>query len=940
MSSGGSSNNNVYLSSHRPRYPVVEWTDDTYAQYLTVMEGLLADALDADLVKSTVHRTYEVARDTNEWSVYHRVVPPRRHEYVCFGKLKTTLSAIQAALYTKDSFEFRSVCALLYPAHIEDAALLQVVHQRTRADRGRFFGIKFVALNAPSGLDAKTTVKEFLYVESCLVQARLEAYQAPPARKYPEHFRALGFDLPADATSTRWHQPVLTCQHEFCLLTLDDILRDSMDITLELVPSHSCTIYLYDRQSRMLNTKASTNSKRQLDVKFAPGMGIVGRCFSRKVAVHLEKPGENSLFEAKSDGRQNKAAESMLCIPLVIHERAVGLFQLVNRVVEKKDKLKDLDRYMEGFDNLSMNVIEHLGDTHNENAFHSRDITTLMEYASLVAAMDLLNMLNGKLTTNYDFDAPDLSPDRKPSTCLEPTRRPSSKSPSKSKYAPKARSVLSLPLSPTSIKERLVQRMRALRIQKTYRGRLGRVRVQRIRTARSVIADAVFQYAQRKKSNSTVKRKVGSPRTRKLWAQTSSTLLTERTKLKNKKVTNIQKLFRGNKARAEVKQQFGVSNPAKMYRSFVKLQARFKGRLVRKLIQKHTVLQHKATKTAIPPFGVVRMRCHNAEPREQSMAYPRCHTGVNQYLVAKRGQIQDLGPLFDRFRLHQEVPPPRSLHALQLPRVRPPRPQDDEPDVAIAFNTRRLVAAHSLSTNVPLPLLTCQGPKSHSKPHDASQKLRQTYHTDVMPHRRQSTVARYPVKGHHVEPGANQDAHMYGIHHYREYRTRAYTTAVGAPAIPAPPSQSRQPSRHRPFLCLVQHTDDAKREGIRKALEELKSYYRSRVVPGPVHRRKSIKEVMDECTKLATTKSMTILVHRVKTTPGVDFNAMLLTPEIPEEPVTEMDSVDSLALEYRPVTPMLEAIRLVPPEPPLIPTTSRLDCIFGDSSTSAPACPS
>ncbi|ETW05747.1 hypothetical protein, variant [Aphanomyces invadans] len=814
-------------------------------------------------------------------------------------------------------------------------------------------------------------------------------------RKYPEHFRALGFDLPADATSTRWHQPVLTCQHEFCLLTLDDILRDSMDITLELVPSHSCTIYLYDRQSRMLNTKASTNSKRQLDVKFAPGMGIVGRCFSRKVAVHLEKPGENSLFEAKSDGRQNKAAESMLCIPLVIHERAVGLFQLVNRVVEKKDKLKDLDRYMEGFDNLSMNVIEHLGDTHNENAFHSRDITTLMEYASLVAesiaqalcrqeakdpakdkgnsAMDLLNMLNGKLTTNYDFDVPDLSPDRKPSTCLEPTRRPSSKSPSKSKYAPKARSVLSLPLSPTSIKERLVQaaikcqahgrgwlvrkhhplarlrlerlahhevqRMRALRIQKTYRGRLGRVRVQRIRTARSVIADAVFQYAQRKK-NSTVKRKVGSPRTRKLWAQTSSTLLTERTKLKNKKVTNIQKLFRGNKARAEVKQQFGVSNPAKMYRSFVKLQARFKGRLVRKLIQKHTVLQHKATKTAIPPFGAVRMRCHNAEPREQSMAYPRCHTGVNQYLVAKRGQIQDLGPLFDRFRLHQEVPPPRSLHALQLPRVRPPRPQDDEPDVAIAFNTRRLVAAHSLSTNVPLPLLTCQGPKSHSKPHDASQKLRQTYHTDVMPHRRQSTVARYPVKGHHVEPGANQDAHMYGIHHYREYRTRAYTTAVGAPAIPAPPSQSRQPSRHRPFLCLVQHTEDAKREGIRKALEELKSYYRSRVVPGPVHRRKSIKEVMDECTKLATTKSTTILVHRVKTTPGVDFNATLLTPEIPEEPVTEMDSVDSLALEYRPVTPMLEAIRLVPPEPPVIPTTSRLDCIFGDSSTSAPACPS
>ncbi|RHY93975.1 hypothetical protein DYB31_016150, partial [Aphanomyces astaci] len=121
---------------------------------------------------------------------------------------------------------------------------------------------------------------------------------------------------------------------------------------------------------------------------------------------------------------------------------------------------------------------------------------------------------------------------------------------------------------------------------------------------------------------------------------------------------------------------------------------------------------------------------------------------------------------------------------------------------------------------------------------------------------------------------------------------------------------------------------------IRKALEELKSYYRSRVVPGPVNRRKSIKEVMDECTSLASSRSVSILVHRVKTAPGVDFSATLLGPEIVEEPVSEMDSVDSLALEYRPVTPMLDAIQLVPPEPHFIdiPTISRLDTIFVDSN--------
>ncbi|ETV87067.1 hypothetical protein H257_02073, partial [Aphanomyces astaci] len=65
-------------------------------------------------------------------------------------------------MYTSDSFGFRSVCALLYPAHIEDAALLQVMHT---ADRSHFFGVKFVALNAPSVTDEIASTKEFLYAE-------------------------------------------------------------------------------------------------------------------------------------------------------------------------------------------------------------------------------------------------------------------------------------------------------------------------------------------------------------------------------------------------------------------------------------------------------------------------------------------------------------------------------------------------------------------------------------------------------------------------------------------------------------------------------------------------------------------------------------------------------------------------------------------------------
>ncbi|RHY43175.1 hypothetical protein DYB30_008464 [Aphanomyces astaci] len=168
MSSGGSTgsyNNNAHLlasNNQRRRYPVVDLNDETSFRYLTTMEGLLADALASDLRKSSVHRCFDVIRETDEWSIHHRVLAPRRHEYVCFGRHTTTLASLQDAMYTSDSFAFRSVCALLYPAHIEDAALLQVMHT---ADRGHFFGVKFVALNAPSVTDEIASTKEFLYAE-------------------------------------------------------------------------------------------------------------------------------------------------------------------------------------------------------------------------------------------------------------------------------------------------------------------------------------------------------------------------------------------------------------------------------------------------------------------------------------------------------------------------------------------------------------------------------------------------------------------------------------------------------------------------------------------------------------------------------------------------------------------------------------------------------
>ncbi len=78
---------------------------------------------------------------------------------------------------------------------------------------------------------------------------------------------------------------------------------------------------------------------------------------------------------------------------------------------------------------------------------------------------------------------------------------------------------------------------------------------------------------------------VMSPQTRRQWAMTSKLLLDVHHREQKRKITYIQKLFRGHKTRESIKAQFGVSNPGKVQRLFTKLQARYRGHIVRKAMK-------------------------------------------------------------------------------------------------------------------------------------------------------------------------------------------------------------------------------------------------------------------------------------------------------------------------------------------------------------------
>ncbi|KAH9101499.1 hypothetical protein AeMF1_021773 [Aphanomyces euteiches] len=777
-------------------------------------------------------------------------------------------------------------------------------------------------------------------------------------RKYADHFRALGFDIPFDECLGNGN--FVECNYETCSLSLEDIIRAVMATSIDLVPSHSATVYMYDRKSRMLVAKASTNAKRELDVKFAPAMGIVGRCFSRKVVVNLEQPGRDPLFEAKSDGKVNKQAESMLCVPFILEDKAIGLLQLVNRIGKKRDKLQELDRYSEGFDTLKFTA-DHQHEV-NENAFGANDIACLVEYLALVVpslvncirrldatnsvnksgdnsgALDLINLLNGTLMSDdYEDNNPEPQEDTPEIVVVRKPRPPSKRRPPRLEHSfsfPKPTINMRETFVKAAVKcqscgrgwlvrrQRILDKLRLERaareeirkaaaccIQRAFRDMRRRSQYNRKLWARSRICSAILQYISRHRGDLALPMlQEGSTLTRQVWDQTYKALLKEHAKRKHGRVTKIQKIYRGHKARTQVKKHYGASNPARIFRGFIKFQARFKGGLVRNLIQKHTIMHMTAQSNPTQRnYGIVQLKTDRRPAPSPRQLYPVSHTGANPYVVAHRGQIAHVGHLFD-------------AHRSNTPVSKKTFPPIQNPEKVMELSSRRLVGVPSQPSSQQLPQLDRYSSTRRAvKTRDKSSPRPFPYHLDPVQHRStKHAMSRSPC------PPTNR--HAFDIKQYPQYRTRSFYAAVGA----VPPSpRLRPPPPSQAFLCLAQYTRDVRREGVRSALEELKRLSRARITQPTPTPRKSIKQIIEECRSIATTSPSSLPPVNV---PLRRVSNPLNVPETIEDSLEEMDSVDSLALEYRPVTPMLEAIELIPPEPPF--TELPLDLALEESSSS------
>ncbi|OQR87100.1 hypothetical protein ACHHYP_09546 [Achlya hypogyna] len=672
-------------------------------------------------------------------------------------------------------------------------------------------------------------------------------------RAHAERFQSLGHRIDKATGETAG------CDHASSSLDLEGTLGLALKTAHDLVQSQSASIYLYEKRSRMLSLVASTNTKRQIGTAFSSAMGIVGRCFSRKTALAIKKPGSDHLFEGKADGKVNESADSMLCVPLLNrdHSKAIGVIQMVNRILKPR-AAPAAAVSPEGSDDLHEDHSSgDLGfvDARAANVYLPSDMDTLTAFANLIAssieyrleakhdeesmirsqknsALDLLNLLNSKLSGG---SAPlgslnaidDDIPLDEPITMPEPPKATGMRKPLRQRVKQTIQRIPRAPVitirqikAATKIQAgcrgwqirrlrylavlrqerdaaRLFQTDMATVIQALARGYIARLYVVELRHAVDLIGRTVFDYICRQRERKGDRRTL-SPKAKRSWLCATTKLVQAKARKRaSRRIMSIQKIFRGHRAKPV------AATPSRMHHLFSKLQARYRGFVVRKKI-----LHEQAVKRDLASPTIVRLKTNQSDEVSPMYKYPcSTHVGLNQYLSLHRrdARPETLLPFFEASRGGR--PPPH---------LRPPAL---DTGVAIAeLSSRRLITAVARPATTPLKKSPTKLPsvptvRRQNKP----PRTKPRYQLDVR--HVYGLKAKLTAVAQPTAPLDPKDERCYGAHRSAAFHDVLH---VAARLRPAPTRSVPSPAF---FACLVTNPKHHRDEATRRAIVELQKRY-------------------------------------------------------------------------------------------------------------------
>ena len=118
-------------------------------------------------------------------------------------------------------------------------------------------------------------------------------------------------------------------------LELDVVLERIMTASRNILKADACSLMLVDEATRELVVEVAQGpvaDRLKGGFRLAKGEGIAGHVFETGEALLIENAYEDHRFHREFDRKTGYCTRSVLCVPLKIKDRIIGVFQIINKL--------------------------------------------------------------------------------------------------------------------------------------------------------------------------------------------------------------------------------------------------------------------------------------------------------------------------------------------------------------------------------------------------------------------------------------------------------------------------------------------------------------------------------------------------------------------------------------------------------------------------------
>lgn len=188
---------------------------------------------------------------------------------------------------------------------------------------------------------------------------------------------------------------LMSCLEIGKLLTSTYNLKEILDLIMlrvsQLIPAQNWSILLKDQSTGELSFEVVVGIDKELveNVRIPLGEGVAGRVAKTGEALFLEDVEDDSIIDREVDKKTGFVTKSIICLPLKIHDKILGVIEVVNVENFEKFESKDLPALQILADYAAIGI-------ENSQYFEKiRQLSITDEYTGLYNARYLHSVLEG-----------------------------------------------------------------------------------------------------------------------------------------------------------------------------------------------------------------------------------------------------------------------------------------------------------------------------------------------------------------------------------------------------------------------------------------------------------------------------------------------------------------------------------------------------------------